>query len=412
MTRSLYQRVRGRDTLHRAWRKVRENGLKSLSIETRESVKAFDGDSYRRLRRIEDQLRRKRFKFAPQKGVLKKRAGKSPRPLVVAALENRIVQRAILDVLQDELAIQDVLATPTSFGGIKGRGVQEAIAFVCKAMDQGATHYIRSDIEGFFTKIPRETVTGFLSKHFADDDFLDLFNQATETKLANLKQLGDDAFLFPLKEEGVAQGSPLSPLIGNILLKDFDTDMNGRGITCLRYIDDFILLGPNSASVKKAFKNAQVKLSAFNMMAYDPNSRSDKAQMGKVGCGFDFLGCYIVPGFVHPSRSARAKIIAAVADALDDGRKALIKAAKSSGINVPKRRYAQTLVDIDRILLGWRHSFAFCTGPQVFEELDRKIDEQLAEFRRLAKGLAGGKSLDVQRRIMGVQLLNDIKPMA
>src|SRR5659263_101520 len=96
--KSLYDIVRSRQVLYGSWRKVRENGLRSLSKDTREKTKTFDIDSHRYIRRIEDHLRKKIFKFAPQTGIVVRKSGKKPRPLVVSPIPNRIVQRAILDV--------------------------------------------------------------------------------------------------------------------------------------------------------------------------------------------------------------------------------------------------------------------------------------------------------------------------
>ncbi|MCW5698592.1 MAG: hypothetical protein KIT00_01995 [Rhodospirillales bacterium] len=317
------------------------------------------------------------------------------------------MQRAILDVLQEQTVIGDVLNTSTSFGGIRDKGVGDAISQVCGTIDEGSAYFLRSDIQGFFERIPRGHVTDFLRARLADDDFLNLFERATETNLANLAHLGDDAALFPLGSEGVAQGSPLSPLIGNILLREFDTAMNGRGIVCVRYIDDFVLLGPSPSCLKKAFANAQVELSRFGMTAYDPMANTEKASLGKVDHGFQFLGCHIKPGLVQPCRSARQSIVQAVDEALDRGRKSLKKAATTSGPQVPKQRYAQTLVEIDHILRGWSHAFAFCNGRSVFHELDRTIDNKLADYRRWAAKLCYNHSSEVRRRVAGVFLLAD-----
>jgi hypothetical protein len=240
-----------------------------------------------------------------------------------------------------------------------------------------------------------------------DDEFMTLFERATETSLANLAHLGDDAALFPLGTEGVAQGSPLSPLIGNILLREFDAKMNGRGIVCVRYIDDFVLLGPSPSALNKAFANAQAELMRFGMTAYDPASNTEKASLGTVESGFQFLGCHIKPGLVQPCRSARQNILLAVDEALKRGRKSLKKAAEMSGPKVPKQRYAQTLVEIDHILRGWGHAFAFCNGRSVFRDLDRTIDQNLSRFRHWAKALCEDRSPEARRRIAGVFLLGD-----
>lgn len=403
--RTPYKNVRG-DALHLAWRKVRENGLRSLSSETREAIKEFDASAPQQIRRIDRQLRREKFEFVPQKGVLKKRQGKGPRPLVVGPIQNRIVQRAILDVLQQVPAILATLQNPFSFGGIKERGRQHAIAALCNAVKAGDRYYARSDIRDFFTKIPRPRVLAFLAQHIPDNKFLDLTKRAMETTLANLDQLGEDVDLFPLDDKGVAQGSPLSPLMGNILLADFDREMNGRGITCLRYIDDFILLGHDLAKVRKAFESAQRKLDAFGMQAYDPMQEPEKAEMGETTKGLNFLGCRINPGFVQPSDSARKKLLASVDETLEAGRRAMISAARYHGGRLPRKRLAQTLVDVDNILSGWGHSFAFCNNLPLLDQLDRSISQTLSSFLRSAEGLMKGSD-QAFRRVLGVHLLCD-----
>ena len=131
-----------------------------------------------------------------------KASGKGTRPLVVAPVANRIVQRAILDVLQSTAPVQAVLDTTTSFGGIKGRDRRKAISFAHHAIRGDHTHYIRSDIKNFFTEIPRKVVREFLAIQLGDDDLARLFLEATSTNLANLEALGDDAERFPLEDRG------------------------------------------------------------------------------------------------------------------------------------------------------------------------------------------------------------------
>jgi retron-type reverse transcriptase len=187
-----------RNTLFQAWRKVRENGIHSLSDETRQEIHQFDAVAAKRLDQILHHLSHHRFQFHPQKGVAKRRAGKTPRPLVVAAIENRVVQRAILDVLQSLPQIRQILAIRTSIGGVKGRGREHAMALVREALNANGRYYLRSDIEGFFTRIPRELVLNFIGSFVRDHEFLEVLSRATSTELANFHQLGDDALLFPI----------------------------------------------------------------------------------------------------------------------------------------------------------------------------------------------------------------------
>ena len=112
-------------------------------------------------------------------------------------------------------------------------------------------------------------------------------------------------------EQGVAQGSPLSPLFGNVLLHAFDHRFNGRGIVCVRFIDDFALLGEFEAKVAKAFANARTCLAELGLTCHDPygaGTNRMKSARGTVASGFDFLGYRIEPGLLQPSFKARKKV--------------------------------------------------------------------------------------------------------
>lgn len=130
-----------------------------------------------------------------------------------------------------------------------------------------------------------------MAESVSDTEFLKLFENALRTELTNLDQLAEHKSLFPIGDKGVAQGSALSTLAGNIILQDFDRRFNDRGIVCVRYVDDFILLGPRESSVRGAFESVLKFLGNLGMSAYSPWDDGQKAECGDVRRGFTFLGC-------------------------------------------------------------------------------------------------------------------------
>ncbi len=268
----LYKQVKSRRLLEKSFRKVRENAMTSPSRSTRQALAEFEKDLFSSIDKLQKRLGKRDFQFSPQRGIAKRKANSSAyRPLVVAPFEDRIIQRAILEVLIAAVpAVREVMSTPTSIGGIPGRGVKSALDLVADAITRGAGYYARSDIEGFFTKIPKRLVKDFLRAHVKDQEFLGLFEGALETELENLDELAEHRSLFPIGDNGVAQGSALSTLAGNIVLTEFDRVLNGRNILCVRYVDDYIILGPDESRVKKAFESSQELLRKFQMRAYSP----------------------------------------------------------------------------------------------------------------------------------------------
>src|SRR5437879_518372 len=117
--KTLLEQVRAIDTLGRAWRTILENGRSSRSILTRREIEEFARTSESCLTRIQRQLNRGCFKFGPATGVPVPKKGKNEiRPLVIAPVESRIVQRAIHDVLLRVPSITRYVENPFSFGGI------------------------------------------------------------------------------------------------------------------------------------------------------------------------------------------------------------------------------------------------------------------------------------------------------
>jgi len=405
----LYRQVRLMKTLSSAWRVVRASCMQSSSNDIRNEAIEFEADSFRQLKSIQNKLQKKKFEFLPQHGIAKKRPGKSSRPLVIAPIPNRIVQRAILDVLQDNVPyVQDILSIENSFGGIKGKSVALAIAAINKQFNSGVTHYVRSDIPSFFTKVQRNKVVDVLAKNVDDVDMVKLFSAAIETTLANLNDLQRQGLesIFPLSNDGVAQGSPLSPLIANIYLAEFDRELNSNGLACIRYIDDFVIMAADESQVMKGFRAAKAILRRQGLQVYSPDDDPLKASKGKVRDGFDFLGCYVKPGLVQPSKAARDRLLEKI-DAEIKLTCNLAAMACSGGAGIGVGCYAQAIVNINNTVWGWGKAFRFCTGPQVIKELDRKISKKMQEFEVAISKKLMHADIDVRRKVLGVRMLVD-----
>jgi len=405
-----YKRVSKIPFLRNAWRAVQANGVISKSEETRAQVKEFASRAETALNRIYRKLLHERFSFPPSIGIATKRSGKAPRPIVISPIEGRIVQRSILDVLQLEPELDRYYKNPTSFGGIKGKGVPDAIKAVWAAYKGGASHYIRSDIEGFFTNIRRLSILRKISNVIKDEKFNRLLSHATHSELDNLIELGKHADLFPTYEIGVAQGCCLSPLFGNILLDDFDRQLNERGVVCIRYIDDFIILGSTQAKVRSAFQSGQRLLLELGLTAYDPALSPEKAEIGDIKHGLQFLGCELRPGLVRPTRKSRTRLSDSIRTMF-----ARSSALMGEPVLLARARLSltETLRNASNVIKGWGNQYSFCNDRELMEELDSKIDELINDY--LDRYIKQRDRLEIEeynqqrRRLMGIHLLIDSK---
>jgi RNA-directed DNA polymerase len=411
-TKSFTERIRETEVLLRAWHAIRQNGETSKSKKTREEARKFGADLPRNLRKIQDRLRRT-YSFARQLGATPEKAkGKGKRPLVVAPLEDRIVQRAILDILQgaqDIAAIHEVLSTPTSIGGIPGRGVGYAIDLIEATYLGGNANFVAgSDISGFFTKINQGEVCDFIKDNVDDDDFSDLFRRALHVDLANADQMNPDELkLFPIDGIGVAQGCPLSALAGNIALRDFDARLNGRGIVCLRYIDDFILLSKKREPVERAFESADSLLQTLGMKIYRPGDGSGKAFMGKMEEGHEFLGYRLVPGVYPPSEKNQERLLGSIRQEIDEGKTNILRVMSGNSNGQALQLYAQTLAVVDRQLRAWSGSFRASRCAKTADHLDKQLNEIISGFIGFYQDKTRGRPTVEKRRALGVHVLAD-----
>lgn len=404
----LYKDICSQRTLYGAWRKVRSSAFFSSSDEIRKEAEEFESRLPDSLVEIQRSLSKQTFVFLQQTGVAQKKPGGKSRPLVLAPIPNRVVQRALLDVLQRRVRfVKRVLGTSTSYGGIPEKRVAMAISDARDAMRAGARFHIRSDIPAFFTKINKDRVLDLLRPQIKCAATLELFEEAIKTDLANIDDLRRKGLdeIFPIGIEGVAQGSPLSPLLANIYLADFDEAMNSNGITCLRYIDDFLLLGATLGDVDKSFNRSLKELGKIGLGAYNPQTDKTKASRGSTEKGFDFLGCNVSPGLVQPSEATRKRFRAKMDAEFAAASHALrYNAQYQDGDG--KYSYSSALFRIDKIILGWGKAFTFCNGSQSMKALDDFVSQKLISLEAEKTKVLAKVDDKARRRILGVRLLS------
>lgn len=403
-----YDRARIPSSLWKAWRHVRSKGLGSVSRQTRLEISEFDRHAETKIASISRRLKRQTFQFQPAAGVAKKRSGKAPRPIVIATVEARIVQRSILNALREVPALDSFFHIPTSFGMV---GVPPAIEKAYRMMQSGeGVYYIRSDIQGFFAQMPRSVPLTTIADVVPDEKLNGLLAAAMEVDLANAANLGESLSLFPDDETGVAQGCALSAFLGDVLLRDFDEKMNGRAITCLRYVDDFLLLGPSPSTVSKAFTNAQDLLGKMNLRAYEPNVSPDKAAEGWTNKKWEFLGCEIIPGIIRPSGKSKKRLLTKIEAMIRENSASL---HDPTSVRARRASLVETLSDIDRLVRGWGNQYQYCNDAEGFATLElevgQRVDQLMNDCRAAAVRQDGPEASRNRQRIVGVHVLSDSK---
>lgn len=422
MKKDLLARVRQADNLERAWRTINENGRNSKSEDVKAELAAFYEDAPRNLRSLKYRLSRNTFDFRPAKGVpipkldaKGKKTGKY-RPIVLAPVESRIVQRAILNVLVELPALRPFAKTKYSFGGIRAdqpkrsidgkaiprseraSAVPAAIAAVLNAIEGGARFVACADIQAFFTKIPKSHVTKIIADASKDPEFTAFFSQAIDVELANMNALRSLGADWPIEDIGVAQGNSLSPLLGNIILAAFDAEMNEGDCRCIRYIDDFIILAPTQKAANARLKKATALLRQLGMqLSPDKSAKSGIS----IRDGFDFLGINFCPGAIRPGQKAQTKFLSSVDQLFASGRKALF-AVQEGRASERTHTLLGTLKRLDGKIDGWGKHYWFCNDDQIWRNVDDKIAERVRQFLGLYREVRDGTNPERQTGLLGL----------
>ena len=384
----LLKQVQSHRRLEAAWLTIRENARTSKSADVRAEVEKFSENASGKIRAISTRLSRGTFKFKPAIGIPIAKIGPDGkksrtkfRPIVLAPLEFRIVQRSILNALNSVPGLSAYVDTPFSFGGIKKgesdiAAVPAAIRAVLKAVEDGGRFIASADIRSFFTRIGKDVVTDRIAGVVDDPRFINLFQEAIHVELENMAELREKAAHFPIEDIGVAQGNSLSPLMGNIILHDFDMAMNEGDCHCIRYIDDFIIIAPTSAAASARRRRAVQLLAKLGMELSPEKSAVEPVPVVNP---FEFLGIELANGFIRPAAKARERLLASLKSEFTASEKAFENARSARAVE-KSRALIGTLKRVDGIVQGWGKHYRFCNDEALFTRLDADVADAIRHY--------------------------------
>lgn len=216
--------------VQRAWTRVQRNrgcpGVDGISITELEPVFTDEWQ------RVEQSLLRGDYSPKPLLRVRISKPSGGVRLLGIPSVMDRVVQQALAQAFSP---CWETRFSSCSFAYRPGRGAKDALRAVESALNSGAIHVLHLDIEKFFDSVPHPVVLTGLCQELADERLANL--------LCRILSCGayEDGIVRPTTI-GIAQGSPLSPLLANIVLHRLDTALEAEGWTFVRYADDCVIL--------------------------------------------------------------------------------------------------------------------------------------------------------------------------
>jgi RNA-directed DNA polymerase len=217
--------------LRMAWQQVRMNagaaGIDQMTVEE------FAQREEPLLALIHDKLKSGSYRFQPARRVLIPKQGTSRmRKLGIPVVMDRIVGASMHSVLEE---IFDPDFTASNFGFRRGRSQHQAIRHLQGLVKEGREWAVAIDLKSFFDEIPHGLILQLIRRKVADEQFV--------TMLARLLKGG--AMVngeFEKTTQGCPQGSPLSPILSNIVLNELDHKLEERNLGYCRWADDFVIV--------------------------------------------------------------------------------------------------------------------------------------------------------------------------
>jgi len=258
-------------------------------IQSNTAAKGNDYDDEGLIERCQNdiyKLLKNRFTPPSLQGFIIDNADNSTRALAVSPFRDRVLQRAVAQVLQP---IIDSLHYQHSYGYRAGRSRINASYAIQSAWREGYRWVYESDIEDFFDSVLWQRLTVRLQALWGDDPIIQailLWMQApVEFEGQTIK-----------RTQGLPQGSPLSPLMANIMLDDFDNDMQMAGFKLIRFADDFVVLCKSKEQAQLAQQTAETSLHEHGLAL-----NKDKTHIAHMSDGFYYLGYLFVNDMVIAS---------------------------------------------------------------------------------------------------------------
>ena len=215
--------------------------------------------------------------------VQKKPNSSATRTLMVPAVRDRVLQTAVGRQLGH--AFEDEFLE-CSFAYRPKRSVNSAIARIRFLHNHGYSYVAEADIESFFDRIDHSLLRQRLAVAVKDHALLALLEEWIPGPV------WDGNHVRPLRQ-GVPQGSPISPLLANLFLTDFDLALEQAGLKLIRYADDFLILSADSQHATAAITIAHDRLEELHLRLKD-----EKTSVGSFEEGFRFLGAFFQGGDV------------------------------------------------------------------------------------------------------------------
>ena len=361
----LFEQLCSRETLRKAFKAVKKNrGAPGIDGVT---IAQFEQSLDANLKQLTTELKMWTYRPQPVRRVEIPKPDGGVRLLGVPCLRDRIVQGALKSILEPLL---DPHFSESSYGFRPGRNQQQAVLAAKEIVTSGKEYIVDIDLAKFFDTINHDKLIHRLSLFVADKRILRLVGKTLRSGIVK------DG-IVKATSEGSTQGSPLSPLLSNVVLDELDKELERRGLMFCRFADDANIF----VSSQKAAARVMQSVSDFIEKKLKLKVNKDKSKIA-LSKAVRFLGMTIIGGTLAISTLSINRAMAKAKELTPRGTSLTLE---------------QTIKRINSWYMGWSAYYAMTEYPSqlykveahIRRRLRARIVDQQKNSRNLIKKLIG-----------------------
>jgi group II intron reverse transcriptase/maturase len=342
----LFLNICALETLKEAFKSVKRNqgapGVDGITIEK------YEENLEENLFQLKTQVMSWKYKPTPVKRVeIPKPGGKGVRLLGIPIIKDRVLHMAIKMVLEP---IIDPKFSENSFGFRPGRNQQQAVQQAQRIVQSGKEYVVDIDLSKFFDRINHDRLIHRLREHTKDSRIFRLIGMILRGGIMI------DGVKTP-SEEGSVQGSPLSPLLSNVVLDELDKELEKRNLEFCRFADDCNIFARTQRGAERIMESIKKFIEKrLKLKVNEEKSKTKKSNEVK------FLGMTIVEGTIAIAKASYNKAM--------DKVKSLIP--RRTHISIGK-----AMKEINTWFRGWASYFKMTQYPAQVKGIEAHIRRRL-----------------------------------
>ena len=344
----LMEEVCERENCLQAYKRVKSNkGSPGIDGMTVDALTVYLKEHWPAIR---EQLLTGTYKPQPVKRVEIPKPDGGVRQLGIPTVLDRMVQQAVMQVLQDRW---DAEFSEHSHGFRPGRSAHQAVAKAQKYIAEGRRWVVDLDLEKFFDRVNHDKLMAAVARRVADKRMLKLIRAFLTAGVMENGLVGS-------VDEGTPQGGPLSPLLSNLVLDELDRELERRKHCFERYADDCNIY----VRSRRAGERVKRSITCFIVRRLKLKVNEAKSAVARP-VDRKFLG-FSFTGAKQPRRRIAPKAVLRFKQKVGEF------TGRTRGVSIERMTKQLT-----SYLRGWKGYFGFCETPSVLESLDQWIRRRL-----------------------------------